>query len=1017
MDKKSFSHMGIDVRFLTLKIPTYKPGPVNPNPPLFGKNIHAIYPYTWQKSFTTEVENRIYDAILVRSCFIEVTILPDWGMHIYKVIDLTTGRGMFHCPKIMKPAHNAMRGAYVAGGVEMNFPIGHNAFTWSRVGVNVKKTNEGVQILFSSRDYRGGTRIAAGITVMSDFRGLCFDQFLYNPTPIPQPWYYWLNAGITPHKSLRFLFPTHTMLGHFEGSFMETVTPYPYPVKNNINYSINLEIPEPIGLFSPGSLQGWFGAYYDDWDFGIVRWAPPWQVAGQKFWSWGNSEEGLLWGRVASDQELPIPEIQSGRPETQMDRGIFRPYSVISHREWWMPVSEIGDVHSVTSNGALGIVQDDGKTSIRICPSRDVKEIQLQVNGKLTGDSFNLKAGKTYKRMIDIQKENINSVSVIESHGKLFSWSDEKERYAVNIDTLYDNPEPVVDMSAEKLFLRGFSYERTLRPALAQIFYAYALKKDPGFSRVHLRLGNLHLASGNYNEARKELMNTLQTDRMNDEALYLHGLASLWDGDVKQALADFTRTAATGETYVLPALIQLTFIALQDKDYLKAQLLVNSAMNIDPVNPLVLFLSCLVSRKTGKIKECLKACEKLDARLGVSTMAHWERSFAKKAAGSLYIRAHDETEDESLIEAALLYAGCGAKNETHLLLSHVSSPEGKTKAAYLARLMDKKSTLYRESVLFFAWGREMKSALSSSLEIDPDDHIACFSLGCLLAETGLMEEAIFYLKRAGRLIPENPLIRTTLGAVYMEAGEIFNAVDELSVAITLSPHNPHAWVLLDRALDRTETRDQAWLMKFSSASPEVLNNEEARKSLAQLMSDLGEFDRASALLSSLTFHPYELSHDLRNLWSETHRKKAISQSLDGKFLDATESIVLALEYPENLQLGKPFRSFDAQSLYTAGCILNRAGNKKEAENYFKQAVDEDQPDPTTAKPWSILAMIRLGKGDDAFMQLQELQTRAVCYLEASFQPDLDGDLRKIIDMCSRINDGWLPDIEELAEKA
>lgn len=1010
VDGDGFSHRGVEVSAESVRIPTYVEGPADRNPPLFGKGVRTVYPYTWQSAFTSQVEDREYDAIVLKSRHLKVTILPDWGMHIHQAIDLQTGRNMFQCSKVMKPANNAIRGAYVAGGVEMNFPIGHNTMTWSRVGLHLKKTDEGVQALFHHVDKRSGLEVAAGVTLRPDFRGLLFDQIFHNPTPLPRPWYYWLNAGIAPDPSLRFLFPTDEMLGHFEGPFLETVSKYAYPIHGGKDYARNADIPEPIGLFSPGGLEGWFGAWYDAWNFGIVRWAPPWQVSGQKFWSWGTSEEGMIWGKIAADQELPIPEIQSGRPETQMDRGILRPYATTRHREWWMPVSGIQDVQTASEYGAMSL--DRNGPTVRISPAAAISNCRLEVNRQLLPSTFELKPSVTHDIRMSIPIEQIRSLRIVGAEGTCMAWSDERKITATTSETLYSNPRPVEELSAEALFLRGFAFERTLRPDLARRWYRLALEKDPDFSKAHLHLGLLDLLTDRIPEAILEFRKALTADHWNDEALYLHGLALLWSDNRRQGVADLCKAAATGHDYVVPALVQLSLGALKDQEHARHRMLLEQGLQIEANNPTLLFAKAVVCRKTGDAAGWRQACQALEQALGFSLMSRWEHQLYGQPDETRHIAGLPETDDSLAIAAALQYVTVGARQDAIQVLTAARSPAGATEAGYLLRWLGEEPS-NAPGASFFAWGRETKAALESSLKTHPDDAIANFALGCQWAELGQTDKALSRLELAAGLAPADPIIRTTWGLVCTERGLHDEAVRHFQVAIALTPPNPRAWIELDRALKRIGKRDECWRKQFLSAPGEVLAHEEARESLAALCADLGAYDDAERLLASIQFHPYELTHHLRNLLCRIHRERAVILARKGSFREACGEIDKALEYPFHLQMGKPLRGYDAETLYVAGCIHEAAGDPKGATSYFAQAAGEYQPDPTLTKPWSILAQIKMGQHEAARENLAGLLADATRYHKAQFMPDISEDLEAIIGLCRRIAEGWLPSLEDM----
>lgn len=85
--KTDFEHENINVYSTIIKIPTYLMGAENPNPSLFESGVKRVYPYRRKDAFTEKIENREYDAVVIESPFMEVTILPDWGFHVYRAID------------------------------------------------------------------------------------------------------------------------------------------------------------------------------------------------------------------------------------------------------------------------------------------------------------------------------------------------------------------------------------------------------------------------------------------------------------------------------------------------------------------------------------------------------------------------------------------------------------------------------------------------------------------------------------------------------------------------------------------------------------------------------------------------------------------------------------------------------------------------------------------------------------------------------------------------------------------
>lgn len=1016
MNNIAFTHQGVEVTSATMVLPTYRSGPADPNPPLFGKGVRAIYPYPWRKSFTREIADRTYDALVLRSKWMELTFLPDWGFHLYRAVDRVTGRDLFHRPAVMKPAHNAIRGAYIAGGVEFNFPVGHNAMTCDRVGLHVRKTDEGVTVLFQDVERRSGMHWAAGVTLTSNFRGILFDQYFFNATPMPQPWYFWLNAGIAAHPSLRFIFPTPKMLGHFEGSFLETLGFYDFPVHNGVDYSRYAAIPEPIGLFSPSNYYGWFGAWYEDWNFGLARWAAPWQVGGQKLWSWGMSAEGLLWGKIAADQELPIPEIQSGRPETQMDRQIMRPYQSVSHREWWFPVSGTDGLLAAARAGAMNLVSRENRTCLKIAPAQAIADCRVQLNGAPVEGRWSLTPGQVCEVILPVPLAAINLVELQTPQADaILAWRRESAPLSANLGTIVDAMKPAAALSAEELFLKGFRAERTLRPDLARRFYRQALERDPGHADTRKHLGWLELMAERPAQALAELKQALQRNRWDEEALYLHGLAAFRTGAGAQARADWYRVAATGDRYVVPALLQLAEDSFRRGALDEARLILNDAGRRESDNAYRLFLLAHLARRQNQSEVLEKLCRDLDRVLGVSLMARLERCWAGLEDDMQRMPAGPETEDRLKLAAGFQYVALGLQPELLNLWNELQSPTVKTEMEYLVRQAGDSAFAVAEAPLIWAWGGVERLALEASLRVNPADAVAHFGLGCLLAESGQLESALCHLRQAAQRRPGDSVVRTALGCVLLECRNLEAAVAELEAAVQGRPDNPTAWVLLDQALGQVGKRNPAWLKRVKNAGAAVQSSDEFREAWARLAADLGCYDEAARVLAEHWFHPYELTHHLRNLWVRIHREHALTLAQAGKYDQAQQALEKALDYPENLQLGKPLRSFNARTLYTAGRIMVMAGKDNEAQAYYARAAAENQPGPTSAKPWAALAERKLGHPGLAQRRLIALEEEAMRYLAAEFASDLEDDLRRIVDLARRFQAHPEPSLAELLE--
>ena len=130
------------VRETTLEIPTYALGPEDTNPPLWKPHV---YPYTMQTRISKNKVPKKYRAVILENDFIRVIILPDVGGRIYAAHDKTNGDFDFiYHNHVIKPGLVALRGAWLSGGIEWNFPTrGHTTNTFSPVQYKILKGSDG----------------------------------------------------------------------------------------------------------------------------------------------------------------------------------------------------------------------------------------------------------------------------------------------------------------------------------------------------------------------------------------------------------------------------------------------------------------------------------------------------------------------------------------------------------------------------------------------------------------------------------------------------------------------------------------------------------------------------------------------------------------------------------------------------------------------------------------------------------------------------------------------------------
>src|ERR1700730_13650066 len=132
------------VRQDTLVLPTHVEGAPDYNPPFdYFQGSRPFYPYTKRLNFTTQTVNHAWRALILENEYLKCTILPDLGGHLYNCLDKQSGHNMFYANPSVKKQDIALRGSWVAMGVELNFPVAHSWVTVSPVDFATAQNADG----------------------------------------------------------------------------------------------------------------------------------------------------------------------------------------------------------------------------------------------------------------------------------------------------------------------------------------------------------------------------------------------------------------------------------------------------------------------------------------------------------------------------------------------------------------------------------------------------------------------------------------------------------------------------------------------------------------------------------------------------------------------------------------------------------------------------------------------------------------------------------------------------------
>jgi hypothetical protein len=201
----------------------------------------------------------------------------------------------------------------------------------------IRKNADGsVSCIVGIMDLPSRTHWNVTITVPKDKAYFETRSLFYNPTPLDQAYYVWMNAANKAGDDLEFIFPGTAFIGH---DYAAPERPWPMTDDGrdlsffkNHNYE-----GAPGSLFIFGKLEDFAGGYWHNSQFGFGHWALYEDMPGHKFFHWSLAPSGDIWRKLLTDTDGQYFEPQMGRLFDQEDHEFLTPYSADHWREVWFP--------------------------------------------------------------------------------------------------------------------------------------------------------------------------------------------------------------------------------------------------------------------------------------------------------------------------------------------------------------------------------------------------------------------------------------------------------------------------------------------------------------------------------------------------------------------------------------------------------------------------------------------------------------------------------------------------------
>jgi len=246
------------------------------------------------------------------------------------------------------------------------------------------------------------------------------------------------------------------------------------------------------------------------------------------------------------------------------------------------------------------------------------------------------------------------------------------------------------------------------------------------------------------------------------------------------------------------------------------------------------------------------------------------------------------------------------------------------------------------------------------MEFNPSDANAPYLLGCLLYDNQ-PENAIKAWEESRGRDDKFALTHRNLGLAYAQHEKnILKAIASLEKAIELDPAEPRFFYELDAQYEAAGTPVARRLEMLTKHSDTVAKRDDAIMRQIVVLTAAGRTDHALELLRGRRFRNWEGNSLSHSVYVDACIAHGLKLAADMKPREALATYKAALEYPENLEVGRARRSpRTARIQFFIGTAHEALGDAASARAAFEQAVR----DAASAKAASGQALAGRGESD------------------------------------------------------
>jgi len=299
---------------------------------------NGVYPYVSYCETANRPVPQKYTFIVLENRNVKVTISPDIGGKVTSMVHKGSGKEVLYAPQVIRPTRILPRFYFVAGGIEVSFPISHSPTQNERVLYRIDRAKDRVYVTCGERELRFGMQWSVEYSLGPQDAFLTERVLFRNPGTSAYPWMSWSNAALPSAPDTEFHFPKGEVLSH--ASRMDTIDWQRQGPKRES------DIKEMTGYFWKSRDANAFGAYTPSLGTGLYHVADEAISPGMKLWSYGVGDD-RAWAMLSTASPQPYIEIQGGPIGDQSIKLELPPKKTRWHVEYWIPTDKPLDIYGL----------------------------------------------------------------------------------------------------------------------------------------------------------------------------------------------------------------------------------------------------------------------------------------------------------------------------------------------------------------------------------------------------------------------------------------------------------------------------------------------------------------------------------------------------------------------------------------------------------------------------------------------------------------------------------------------